>query len=571
MKRTSLVLVVALLGCVPKDTGSTSPWSPPPTTQAEPPTGDHAMADSWSLEGLAQGAVLLPELGNHARLVTTQSTEAQAFFNQGLILTYGFNHDEAARSYAKAGSLDPNCAMCWWGAALTMGPNYNMPMLPERAQAAWDALQRAQAAAPSASPVEQALVAALAKRYQGPEYVDPVAMQAYNEAYAAAMRDVAKQFPEDLDVQVLFAESLMNLNPWKLWTLTGEPAPGTEEIVATLEWVLGKAPEHLGANHYYIHTVEASKQPGKAEAAADRLGTLAPGVGHLVHMPAHIYQRVGRYADASEANRRATQADLRYLDLVDPPGYYAMYLAHNFGFLAYSASMEGRSAEAIEAARQSAAQMPRDLVCGMPGMDFFVSEPLQAMVRFGRWDELLAEPKPEPEYPVLMALWHHAHGMALAATGKPEQAKADVIAIRDIEQSIPEHMLAGLNSGRTVLELAAKVLEARIAEAEKSPEAIVLWEAAVSLEDQLAYNEPADWFYPTRHYLGAALLDAGKPKEAIAVYEADLKDNPHNGWALFGLWQAQLAAKQLKQAKQTKAQFDKAWSRADIELTRSAF
>jgi tetratricopeptide (TPR) repeat protein len=576
MKRTSLgargTMIVVLLGCGPKDTGSSPPWSPPPATEAEMPPGEHAM-QSWSLESLAEGAVLLPELGKHTRLVTTQSPEAQAFFNQGLILTYGFNHDEAARSYAKAGSLDPKCAMCWWGVAYALGPNYNMPLLPERAQAAWDALQRAQTAALEATPVEQALVAALAQRYKGPEYLDPAAMQPFNEAYAAAMREVAKQFPEDLDVQALFAESMMNLNPWKLWTLAGDPAvgTGTEEIVATLESVLSKAPEHPGANHFYIHAIEASKHPEKAEAAADRLGSLAPGVGHLVHMPAHIYQRVGRYADASEANRRAVAADLKYFEIVDPPGYYAMYLAHNFGFLAYSASMEGRSAEAIEAARQSAAQMPRDLVCGMPGMDFFVSEPLAAMVRFGRWDELLVEPKPDSKYQVMLALWHHAHGMALAATGKTEEAKADLTAIRDIAGVIPEHMLAGLNSGRTVLELAGKVLEARIAEAEKSPETIALWEAAVNLEDQLAYNEPADWFYPTRHYLGAALLDAGKPKEAIAVYEADLQDHPRNGWALFGLWQAQLAAKQNAKAKQTKAEFDKAWSRADIVLTRSAY
>jgi tetratricopeptide (TPR) repeat protein len=566
MKRTCLALVFALLGCVEKDTGS----SPPGSSQMETPNGEHVMPP-WSLDTLAEGAVALPDLGEHQRVVTTESAQAQAFFNQGLALTYGFNHDEAARSYAKAGALDPSCAMCWWGAAYTMGPNYNMPMLADRAPAAWDALQRAKEAAVGASPVEQALVAALAKRYKGPEYVDPVAMQAYNQAYADAMREVAKQFPDDMDVQVLFAESLMNLNPWKLWTPAGDPAAGTEELVTTLESVLAQMPEHPGANHYYIHAIEASKQPEKGEPAADRLGSLVPGAGHLVHMPAHIYQRVGRYADASEANRRAIEADQRYLDTVEPPGYYEMYMAHNYGFLAYSASMEGRSAESIEAARKSGAQMPRDMVCGMPGMDFFVAEPLLALVRFGQWDQLLAEPKPDSKYPVLTALWHHAHGMALAATGDITEAQADLAAIQEIAKSIPEEMLAGLNSGRMVLELAAKVLEARIADAEKSAGAIPLWEAAVSMEDMLAYNEPADWFYPTRHYLGAALLDAGKPKEAIAVYEADLDKNPRNGWALFGLWQAQVAAKQGAKAKQTKVEFEKAWSRADIELTRTAY
>jgi tetratricopeptide (TPR) repeat protein len=569
MKRTCLTLVVVLLGCVSKDTGSSPPSSPTPT-EMETPHGDHAMK-SWYLEDLAAGAIALPDLGKHEWAVTTKSPEAQAFFNQGLALTYGFNHDEAARSFAKAGMLDPSCAMCWWGAAYALGPNYNMPMLPDRAEAAWDALQRAEQAAAGASPVEQALVAALAKRYDGPEYVDPVAMQAFNQAYANAMRDVAKQFPDDMDVQVLFAESLMDLNPWKLWTVAGDPAPGTEEIVATLESVLAKAPEHPGANHYYIHAVEASKHPEKAEPSADRLGALVPGAGHLVHMPAHIYQRVGRYADASEANRRANEADQRYLDTIDPPGYYGFYVAHNYGFLAYSSSMEGRSSESIEAARKAADQMPRDMVCGMPGMDFFKAEPLLVMVRFGQWDQLLAEPKPDPKYPVFTALWHHAHGMALAGTGQTEEAKADLAAIHDLSKSIPDDMLTGLNAGRQVLELAATVLQARIADAEKSPDAIALWEVAVGLEDKLAYNEPADWFYPTRHYLGAALLDAGKVNEAIAVYEADLAQHPHNGWGLFGLWQAQLAAKQKAKAKQTKAEFDKAWGRADIQLTRTAY
>ncbi|MFO7561185.1 MAG: hypothetical protein R6X02_00975 [Enhygromyxa sp.] len=572
MKHAYSALIIVLFGCGPKDRGSSPPASPSPSDAVGAHDGhDEHAGPSWSLERLAEGAILLPDLGEWRREVTTGSAEAQAFFDQGLALTYGFNHDEAARSYAKAGSLDPNCAMCWWGAAYTMGPNYNMPMLPERAEAAWDALQRARQAAAGATPVEQALIEALATRYAGPEYLEPEAMQVYNEAFAAAMREVAEQFPDDLDVQVLFAEALMNVNPWKLWTPEGQPTPGTEEIVAALESVLERAPEHPGANHYYIHAVEASRQPERAEAAADRLAGLVPGAGHIVHMPAHIYQRVGRYADASEANRRAAEVDEQYLARVDPPGYYPFYIAHNYGFLAYSASMEGRSAVALEASRKSAAMSPRDVVCTMPGMDFFLSEPLLVMVRFGRWDELLAEPQPDPKYPVLSALWHHAHGMALAATGKLDEARADLAAIEQIRQTIPEELLAGLNAGRAVLELAAKVLEARIAEAEKAPNTIALWEAAVKLEDQLAYNEPADWFYPTRHYLGAALLDAGKAKEAIAVYEADLVDNPRNGWALFGLWQAQLAANQNAKAGQTKALFDQAWARADFELTRTAF
>lgn len=460
--------------------------------------------------------------------------------------------------------------MCWWGAAYTLGPNYNIPMLPDRAEAAWDAVQRAKAAASGASPVEQALVESISKRYAGPQYLEPPAMQPYNEAYAAAMRDVAKRFPDDLDVQVLFAEAMMNVNPWKLWTPAGDPAPGTEEIVATLEGVLAKAPDHVGANHYYIHAIEASNHPEKAIASADRLGTMVPGAGHLVHMPAHIYQRVGRYADASKANRKAIESDEAYLQAVTPPGYYPFYLGHNHGFLAYSASMEGRSEESLKAARAAAQSIPKDVVCGMPGMDFFLSEPLLVMVRFGKWEQILAEPAPDPKYQVLTALWHHAHGTALAATGKADEAQRDLDAIAAVRKELPGDLVAGLNTGGHVLDLAAKILQARIAAA-RGDDPIALLREAVALEDALAYNEPSDWFYPVRHSLGAALLEKGKPAEAEAVYRADLERNPGNGWALFGLWKALEAQKKTAAAKKAEEQFRAAWANADFELQRSAF
>lgn len=573
MKPFHLVFAVAVsgvCGCSSKGPTTVPPTSPDGEGASTSREQDHA---SWTLEQLAGGAMLLPGLESVHRQVSTSSSEAQAFFDQGLALTYGFNHDEAARSFARAAELDPQCAMCFWGAAYTLGPNYNIPMLPERAEAAWDALTRAQriVADGEPDPVEKALVEALAKRYAGPEYVEPAAMQAYSETYAVAMRGVATRFPDDLDVQVLYAESVMNTNPWKLWTLEGEPSPGTEEIVRALESVLGRAPDHVGANHYYIHAVEASKHPERAEAAADRLGALLPGAGHTVHMPAHIYQRVGRYADASEANRRAIVADERYLATVTPPGYYPFYLGHNYGFLAYSASMQGRSVEAIEAARQSAASIPTDVVCGMPGMDFFLSEPLLVLVRFGRWQDLLDEPAPNPKYPVLAALWHHAHGMALASTGAPSDAKTDLDAIRRIASTVPEEVLAGLNSGPIVLSLAAKILEAKIVAADDGAASIPLWEQAVALEDRLEYNEPADWFYPVRHHLGAVLLDEGRAKDAEAVYRADLERHPANGWALFGLWKSLQAQKKPKDAKAVEARFRAAWKDADLDLTRSAF
>jgi tetratricopeptide (TPR) repeat protein len=522
------------------------------------------------LSSLAEGAVLFDSLGSHHRPVTTASREAQAFFDQGLRLTYGFNHDEAARSFAPPAQLDPSCAMCFWGVALVMGPNYNVPMLPDRAAVAWEGVQRAQALASRTTPVEQALIGALARRYGGPEPRPPPAMKPFNEAYAAAMRDVARRFPADDDVQVLFAESLMDLNPWKLWTLEGEPAPGTEELVSRLEVVLARAPEHPGANHYYIHAVEASAQPERALPSARRLAGLMPGAGHVVHMPAHIYQRVGMYAEASESNRRAVVADEAYLRQVEPIGYYPMYLAHNWGFLAFSASMEGRSEETLRAARESARVLAPEMLETMPGMDFFVSEPLLAMVRFGRYDELLDEPRPDAKYPVHLGLWLHAHGLALAARGRLDEARAEHAELTKLASQVPPELTAGNNSARDVLGVAARVLEASIAERQGRPDALARWDAAVRAADRLAYSEPNDWFYPVRHFQGAALLDARRWKEAEAVYREDLRRNPRNGWALFGLAQALEGQGRDAEATQARQQFQKAWANADFRLTRTA-
>ena len=562
--KTGIVMLM-LVGCA-----SAPAVTRPVTPEVSASVHQHPELAHWTLSWLAHDAILLGNMGAVHRTVTTRSPDAQKFFDQGLALTYGFNHDEAARSFARAAELDPSCALCFWGAAYTLGPNYNIPMLPERAQAAWDAIQAAQKNAAGASEVEQALIAALAKRHTGPTYVEPAAMQSFNEAFAQAMSDVARRYPDDLDVRTFTAEALMNVNPWKLWTPAGEPAAGTLEIVAHLEAVLARDPQHAGANHYYIHAIEASKQPERAVPSADRLPQLVPGAGHLVHMPAHIYQRVGRYADASRANQAAVEADEAYLAKVKPPGYYPMYTAHNHGFLAYSAAMQGRSELSLSAARRSATTMPRDLVCGMPGMDFFVSEPLLVLVRFGRWDDVLKEPAPDPKYQVLVALHQHARGMALATTGKADEARSAAEAIRAIQANLPDDLLAGLNAGRLVLDLAATVVEARIAEATRAPDAITRWKAAVALEDQLAYNEPADWFYPTRHYLGALLLDRGDAKAAEAVYREDLASNPDNGWALFGLAKA-LSAQHKAAARETELAFERSWKDADIKLTRSAF
>jgi tetratricopeptide (TPR) repeat protein len=524
-----------------------------------------------TLTTLAEGAMLFDNLGTHHRPVTTKSKEAQAYFNQGLRLAYGFNHDEAARSFARGAQLDPSCAMCFWGAALVLGPNYNAPMFADRAGAAWDGVQRATALAKDASPVEQALIGALSKRYPGPEAVEPAAMKPFNEAYAAAMRQVAARFPDDADVQVLFAESLMDLNPWKLWSIDGDPAPGTDEIVRTLEAVLKRAPEHPGANHYYIHAVEPSPSPERALPSARRLAGLMPGAGHVVHMPAHIYQRVGMYAEASESNRRAVAADDAYMRKAKPWGYYPMYQAHNWGFLAFSASMEGRAGESLKAAREATRHLPLEMLEHMPGMDFFAAEPLLVMVRFGRYDALLSEPRPPTKYPVLTGLWLHAHGMALAARGRMEQARAEHGELVKLAAGVPEDMAADTSTARDVLGVAAKVLGAFIAEREKRPDALALWDEAVRAADRLPYAEPHVWFYPVRHFQGAALLDAKRWKDAEAVYREDLRRNPGNGWALFGLAQALKAQGRAADEQATRKQFQKAWARADTRLTRSAF
>lgn len=350
-------------------------------------------------------------------------------------------------------------------------------------------------------------------------------MQPFNVALAEAMDDVATRFPDDLDVQTLAAEARM---------------------------------------------MEASREPAKALPSAEWLPTLVLGAGHLVHMPAHIYQRVGRYADASRANQAAVEVDAAYLAKVQAPGYYPMYKAHNHGFLACSAAMQGNAALALSAARRAASTMPRDLVCGMPGMHFFLSEPLLVLVRFGRWDDVLREAPPDAKYPVLTALHQHARGMALASTGKLDEARAAAQTIRAIRDELPEALIAGLNAGRLVLDVAAESVEARIAEAAHAPDAITRWQAAVKREHELAYNEPAAWFYPLRHYLGAALLDAGRAAEAEAVYREDLVRHPHNGWALFGLAKA-LGAQHKPTQRETERLFEAAWQDADVKLTRSAF
>jgi len=566
----SLCFCGLLLACGPRQPSTATPDTVEPIRDEAGPGGG-AAGSSVTLASLAQSAVLFDNLGGHHRQVTTTSPEGQAFFDQGLRLLYAFNHDEATRSFARAAELDPACGMCFWGAAYALGPNYNVPMLPERAAMAWDALQKARRRASRGTPVEQALIGALMKRYEGPEPVSPEAMEPYSVAYATEMRKVAAKHPHDLDVQVLLAEALMNVNPWTLWSLDGIPARGTEEIVTTLESVLAADPNHPGANHYYIHAVEASRHPEKALPSAERLAGLMPGAGHTVHMPAHIFQRVGRYADASEHNRKAIVADLEYMSRVEPWGYYAMYLGHNYGFLSFSASMEGRSGESLKAARDAAKALPASMLDMMPGMDFFAAEPFLAMVRFGKFDALLAEPQPDPKYQAMTAFWLHGRGMALAAKGRLDEATADHAALVKLGGIVKPELGAGNNQAKDVIDVAQRVLGARIAEKQNNSAALTMWAEAVAKADTLAYSEPADWFYPVRHYQGAALLAASKFAEAEAVYREDLERNPANGWALFGLCAALKGQKKIWEAARVEAEFKRAWANADIGLTTTAF
>jgi tetratricopeptide (TPR) repeat protein len=543
-----------------------APASPSADAMAAMP-GMPATLDEW-----AQGAQLFDGLGDFHRQISTTSPQAQQYFDQGMRLMWAFNHDESSRSFARAAQLDPRCAICLWGVALTVGPNYNMPMMAEaRARVAYDSLERAQSLLDGASAPERALIGALKARYPQPTALDPSNEGPVLQAYSKAMHEVAAQFPRDDDIQTMYAESLMNINAWKLWGLDGTPAPGTEEIVHTLETVIARDPAHPGANHYYVHAIEASPHPEKAVAAAERLRGMMPAAGHLEHMPAHILQRVGRYEEAAEANRKGAAADQIYLGKTKPPDYYAMYVAHNYQFLAYSTAMEGRRAETLEAIKQMRAAFPEDVMLTMPGPDWYGAEPYLAMVRFGLWDQILAEPRPNPALKSLTGAYLFASVTALAARNRVAEATQRLDELSALRAALPPDATAGFNTAADVLGVAALIAKSRIQRAQRHPDAaIATLSEAVALEDKLGYDEPADWFFPVRHLLGAELVKAGKNALAESVYREDLRRNPGNGWSLFGLAQALRAQGKSGEAAATDALFRDAWKHADVTLTASA-
>ena len=508
---------------------------------------------------------LFNDLGSYHRAISTKNSTAQKYFDQGLRLTYGFNHDEAERAFREAVRLDPKCAICWWGVGLVLGPNINLPIDPDRNAKAVEAVAKAKSIESGASPVERALIDALAARYSPDPGADRVKL---DEAYAAAMASAHKRFPADEDVATLYAESMMDLRPWKFWDADGTPAPGTLDIVATLEAVLKSNPTHPGANHYYIHATEASKNPERATNSAKRLETLVPGAGHLVHMPAHVYMRTGNYAGASAANTKAAAVDEKYIAANKVEGVYpVMYYTHNLQFLAASAAMEGRSAVSRDAAKKTT-EIAIPIAKEMPMAEFVVPFEMYFDLRFGKWDEVLALKQPDPALPTVVALWRFGRGVAFAAQKKVEESVAEKKAFDEAASKVPPDAMMNLNMSKDLLAVAGATLDARLAAARgQSDAAIIAWRKAVSFEDLLAYDEPPAWYYPTRESLGGELLRNGKALEAEMVFREDLQRNPGNGRSLFGLAEALKAQKKDAEAAAVLVQFKKAWARADVPAT----
>ncbi len=520
-----------------------------------------------TLSGDSKGVALDPGLSALHHPVSTRNPKAQAYFDQGLRLIYAFNHEAAVQSFEQAADLDPDLAMAYWGIALALGPNYNAPMSKEDHARAYAALAKAVARKPYASMAERAYIDALAKRYSANPEADVGPLLA---TYKDAMADLSRRYPNDLDARVLYAESLMNLHPWKLWAPDGTPNEGTMETVAVLEGVLARKPDHIGAIHYYIHAVEASPQPGKALPAARRLDKLAPSAGHLVHMPSHTYIRTGRYLEAARVNEAAARADEKRVADGEQTMYLLGYYSHNLHFLAISSAIAGDSARALAAANKLAKHVgpkAREL----PMLDGFLFTPTLVLVRFGRWDEILGLPEPEFETPVTASLWRFARALAFAEKGQLAQAQTERDKFVESARSVPRTLDFGNNSAAALMAIAVPYLDGRLAlQAGNAAGAISnLW-LAVGAEDALAYDEPPAWFLPAREALGVALLQAGDLPAAEQVFRDALAQNPESGRALFGLQTALARQGRAQDAAAAQKRFERAWRGADVILVTAS-
>ena len=525
------------------------------------------IAQDHSTHGQAKPATLMTGVGNAHHPVSTTNPEAQKFFDQGLRLIYDFNHDEAARSFQRATELDTKLAIAYWGIAEAVGPNYNDPASEDRFKQAHEAIQKAVDLSSNASPSEQAYIQAMAKRFPADPKAD---LRKAAEDYHDAMREVSKKYPDDLDAATLFAESGMNLHPWGLWHVDGTPEAGTEEIVATLESVIRRDPNHLGAIHYYIHATEASPNPERALAGANRLAALAPNAGHIVHMPAHVYIRTGDYEAAVQTNEQAAAVDRAYIKASGAQGIYPMmYYSHNLQFIAMCASMNGNYAEAKKNADLLVANVGPH-VKDMPPLEGFMTIPMAVDVRFHKWNEILAMPQPDPAMKITTGFWHFSRGMALAGTGKLSEAEAEYKIVSEAEQNTPPDMVFAMpinNKAKDIMKISEDVLGAKIAMARKdNVQAISLLTAAVAIQDTLKYGEPPDWFFPVRESLGGALLINRDATGAEKVFRADLDRNPRNPRSLFGLQQALKAQDRNYDASFVESEFRDSWKGGEVKV-----
>jgi tetratricopeptide (TPR) repeat protein len=519
--------------------------------------------------GSVQPVPLFDNLGTLHHPITTKDARAQAYFDQGLRLIYAFNHDEAIRAFEEALRFDPDAAMAYWGIAYALGPNINAPMDREQERRAYEAVQKAKAKAVGVTSREQAYIKALSVRYSIAPDAD---RHAFDRAYTDSMRRLYRNAPTDTDAATMFAEALMNMRPWDYWTTDGRPQSDTMEIIRVLEDALQLNPDHIGACHYYIHAVEAW-QPERALPCAERLPSLAPGAGHLVHMPSHIYIRVGRYEKAAEQNRHAVSADRHYLEGRHLSGIYPIgYYPHNIHFLWSALIMQGRSEEALRAGRDLIPTVSVNVIRQVPELEFLLSAPLLTMVRFGQWNDVLRQSAPPPDLAYSVALWHYARGLALTAKGQLSDAQEARRKIDEMSDAMPAQRIVGLNLAKVLLGIASQVLSGQIAaKSGRLETAIDELQNAVRLQDALRYYEPPDWYYPVRESLGRMLLTVGRADDAEHVFREDLTRTPENPWSLHGLADSLRMQKKERDAALVDERFQKAWSAADIQFQPARF